>query len=60
MNDECIDQDTYECADSAVSEWAMNDFVTLYNRKPTDSDEDQGMMDEIKEYYYDKYCGRYI
>jgi hypothetical protein len=53
------DYDDYEHADTAVHEWAVNDFVTMHSRLPTDSEEDEAMMEEIKEYYYDKYCGRY-
>lgn len=53
------DWDGGESADNVVNEWAINDFVTMYKRLPTDSEEDEAMMEEIKEYYYDKYCGRY-
>lgn len=62
MNGEDFDVDYHHDqshADDAVHEWALDDFVSVHKRLPTDSEEDEAMMEEIKEYYYDKYCGRY-
>jgi hypothetical protein len=46
-------------AHERVSEWideaAWNDFILLYDLKPTESEEDQDLLEDICDAYRDKY-----
>jgi len=47
--------DAHERFSDWVDDHAYEDFMTLYDREPTETDEDQDLLEDIRDAYRDKY-----